>query len=41
MATKRRKQVKEEEGMATTPETAEKFAGLSSEQLIEMYRQWY
>ena len=25
--------------MATTPETAEKFAGLSSEQLIEMYRQ--
>ena len=25
--------------MATTPETAERFAGLSSEQLIEMYRQ--
>lgn len=25
--------------MATTPETVEKFAGLSSEQLIEMYRQ--
>ncbi len=25
--------------MATTPETAERFAGLSNEQLIEMYRQ--
>ena len=25
--------------MATTPETAERFAGLSNEQLIDMYRQ--
>src|SRR5918997_1610851 len=39
MTTKRRKQPAKDEGMATTPETAERFAGLSSEQLIEMYRQ--
>lgn len=39
MATKRQKQSKKDEKMATTPETTEQYAGLSGEQLIEMYRQ--
>lgn len=39
MATKRQKQSKKDETMATTPETTEQYAGLSGEQLIEMYRQ--
>jgi pyruvate dehydrogenase E1 component alpha subunit len=39
MATKRQKQAKKDDGMATTPETAEKYAGLSNDQLIDMYRQ--
>jgi pyruvate dehydrogenase E1 component alpha subunit len=38
MATKRQKPKAKEERMATTPET-ERYAGLSSEQLIDMYRQ--
>ncbi len=39
MATKRQKQVKKDEGMASTPETAEQHAGLSNERLVDMYRQ--
>jgi pyruvate dehydrogenase E1 component alpha subunit len=44
VATKRQKRTKKgdamaDETMATTPETAEKYAGLSNEQLIDMYRQ--
>src|SRR3712207_3212216 len=39
MATKRQKSRIKEESMATTPETAERFAGLSNDQLIDMYRQ--
>jgi pyruvate dehydrogenase E1 component alpha subunit len=39
MATKRQKHTKKDQTMATTPETTEQYAGLSGEQLIEMYRQ--
>ena len=39
MATKRRKQGTKDEGMVTAPEPAEQFAGLSADQLIDMYRQ--
>src|SRR5690348_3913780 len=39
MATKRKKQSQKDNGMATTPETAEKFAGLSDDELVDMYRQ--
>lgn len=39
MATKRQKHTAKDETMATTPETAAQYAGLSPEQLIEMYRQ--
>jgi pyruvate dehydrogenase E1 component alpha subunit len=39
MATKRRKQAAKDDGMAITPETTEKFAGLNSDKLIDMYHQ--
>src|ERR687886_581511 len=39
MATKQQKQAKKDGGMASTPETAEQHAGLSNEQLVDMYRQ--
>ncbi|HSH81787.1 MAG TPA: pyruvate dehydrogenase (acetyl-transferring) E1 component subunit alpha [Herpetosiphonaceae bacterium] len=39
MATKRRKQAIKDNGMASTPETAAQHAGLSNEQLTDMYRQ--
>ncbi len=39
MATKRQKRTTKGRTMATTPEMAEKYAGLSNEQLIGMYRQ--